>query len=75
MTIDYAITVLDCERPYGYCGYHADDDDIENAMLLAMDIMEKYQKIQKIIETYNKGTLKENDGVYAFRQIREVVEE
>jgi hypothetical protein len=37
--------------------------------------MRKYQKIQKVVENYKKGVLEENDGVYAFKQIRKVIED
>ena len=42
---------------------------------LTIDTMRKYEQIQNIAENYDKGILEENDGVYAFKQIKEVLED
>ena len=41
----------------------------------AIDAMEKYQQIERIIQEYKNGTLVENDGIYGFKKICEVVED
>jgi hypothetical protein len=45
------------------------------ALETTLNVMRKYQKIQNIAENYDKGILEENDGVYAFKQIRKVLED
>ena len=42
---------------------------------LTIETMRKYEQIQNIAENYDKGILEENDGVYAFKQIKEVLED
>lgn len=36
--------------------------------------LERLQKIQEVIKSWEDGTIEEKDSIYAFRKIREVVE-
>ena len=40
MTREEAITILDCERPYGNCGCGATDEEIEEALDMAIKALE-----------------------------------
>ena len=41
MTREEAITILDCERPYGSCGCGATDEEIEEALDMAIKALEQ----------------------------------
>ena len=70
MTIDEIVKELEDSKDYP-----ANDPASDEALDGAINTMRKYQKIQNIAENYDKGILEENDGVYAFKQIRKVLED
>lgn len=45
MTRGDAITILDCERPYGSCGCGATDKEIEEALDMAIEALEQEPKM------------------------------
>ena len=75
MSIDKAIKMLEEIIDEGWLISDLEKCPAIDSCELAINIMRKYQKIQKIAEAYDKGTLEENDGVYAFKRIKEVVED
>ena len=48
MTIDDADTILSCERLDSSMGCGASDEDIDEALGVAIETMRKYQKIRQI---------------------------
>ena len=48
MTREEAITILDCERPYGSCGCGATDEEIEEALDMAIKALEQEPILDKI---------------------------
>ncbi len=71
MTIDDADTILSCERLDSSMGCGASDEDIDEALGVAIEIMRKYQKIQEIIN--NTDYIEED--VIRYKMICEVVED
>ena len=67
MTIDEAITWLNTDD-YESKGF-------ADATSVAIDTMQKYQKIKQIVDFYNNGVLTPNDRIYAFGVVRKVVED
>lgn len=48
MTRKDAIMILDCERPYGSCGCGASDEEIEEALNMAIKCLEQESILNKI---------------------------
>ena len=48
MTREDAVIILDCERPYGNCGCGASDEEIEDALNMAIKALEQEPILDKI---------------------------
>ena len=48
MTREEAIIILDCERPYGNCGCGASDEEIEDALNMAIKALEQEPSIDEL---------------------------
>lgn len=71
MSIDDHIEAL---KSYNH-GFTGCAGNLQDSINVAVDIMCKYQKIEQICEDFKNGTLKEQDGVYAFQLVRKVIED
>ena len=80
MTIDDADTILSCERLDSSMGCGASDEDIDEALGVAIDTMRKYQQLQADYENRLKADLvamlvrleNEIDGLRAYDDIETV---
>lgn len=69
--------MVDCEvceecNLYGTTGTdHCEHDCVCGAL----DIIDKYQKIEQIIASWKDGSIEEKDSIYAFHKIMGVVED
>lgn len=71
MTIDDADTILSCERLDSSMGCGASDEDIDEALGVAIDTMRKYQKIQNIVTKWYSD--KSVNTATAMLEIKEVI--
>ena len=69
MTREEAITILDCERPYGSCGCGATDEEIEESINMAIKALEQEPVLDKIRSEIEQ-TAKDYDKFDDYRRVR-----